>query len=161
MCENKIHRFVIWYDELVSGFAPKHQNYSLIAPSSTNRICSWNILSQIDNRGLSWWCHQNVGIHGISWDLAVYIFDLVDSCNSFFSCFDHINQLWWVTITALLIEKKNVKMYFDKEFVRCVHQFVSPILSTIFSQFELLKKKASFLLAQNIFFSVCHLKKKS
>ena len=37
------------------------------------------------------------------------------------------------------------------EFIRCFHQFFSPIFSTDFSQFEQLKKNRKFLLVQNIF----------
>ena len=43
-----------------------------------------------------------------------------------------------------------------------IHQIVSPIQSTYFSQFEQLKKQTNFLLVQiSYFFSVCQLKKKS
>ena len=38
------------------------------------------------------------------------------------------------------------------EFIRCFHQFFSPILSTNLSQFEPLKKKTNLLLVQNMFF---------
>ena len=40
----------------------------------------------------------------------------------------------------------------NNEFIRCVCQFVPPILSTNFSRFEQLKKKTDFLLVQNSFF---------
>jgi hypothetical protein len=45
-----------------------------------------------------------------------------------------------------------INVSFNNEFIRCFHQFASPILSTNVSQFEQLKKKTNFLLVQNNFF---------
>ena len=62
-------------------------------------------------------------------------------------------------------EVKMVEKFIDpntsnNEFIRCFHQFGSPILSTNFSDLELLKKKI-LLVINRLFVSVCQLKNES
>ena len=49
--------------------------------------------------------------------------------------------------------KQTLKWLTAYEFMRCFHQFVPKNCSTIFSQFEKLKKKINFLLFKKMFFS--------
>ena len=65
---------------------------------------------------------------------------------------------WWFDENFFLTKIRNqiqpycASAYFN-EFIRCFHQFDTPIWSTNVSQFEQLKRKTNFLLVQNRIFS--------
>ena len=50
-----------------------------------------------------------------------------------------------------ILKAVSIRKLYNK-FIRCFHQFVSPILYTNFSQFVQLKKKTNLLLVQNSLF---------
>ena len=74
--------------------------------------------------------------------------------NCFMQPFDQEKNL--ESISSLTLKGFDTRSSNDyNEFIRCVHQFVSPIFCMNFPQFEQLKEKTKKLLAQKGFFSVC------
>ena len=67
-----------------------------------------------------------------------------------FSYFCILRKICFQTIFILIFPKVQINLIqIYNKFIRCLHQFISWIFSSNFSQFEQLKKKRNFLFVQN------------